>query len=276
VNGDGLSDLLIGTPSQNVGGNLYQGQAFVFSGSDGSLLYILDDPIPQIDAWFGWAVAGAEDVNGDTVPDILVGAIGQNAGGNFFQGQVFVFSGSDGSLLHTLDDPNPQENATFGFAVAGAGDVNSDGLADLLIGAPGQNVGGNGAQGQAFVFVSLRVYSIDIQPGSDPNIINLGHTQRIRVVLFSADGFNAPVAVDEASLTFGRTGDEDSLLREHGVPDCRTQDVNADGLPDLVCTFKTQRAGFVCGDTVGILKGTTLDGILITGQDLVVIEPCRP
>jgi hypothetical protein len=53
----------------------------------------LDDPTPQADAVFGGAVAGVGDVNGDTVPDLLVGAQGQDVGGNLNQGQV-SFSGT--------------------------------------------------------------------------------------------------------------------------------------------------------------------------------------
>lgn len=279
VNGDGVFDLLVGAYAQTIGGISYRGQVFVFSGIDGSLIFTLNNPTPNA-ASFGYKAANVGDVNGDGLPDFLVGAHSQTVNGNNLQGQAYVFSGSDGRLLHTLDDPTPQAYAYFGFAVAGAGDVNSDGLADLLVGAYSQTVGGNEFQGKAFVFVSGESgemeIQIDIQPGSDPNIINLEHTRRIQVALLSAGDFDAPVVVNEDSLTFGRTGDEDSLLRNHGVPNCRALDVNVDGLPDLVCAFRTQRTGFVCSDTVGTLHGMTLDGTLIAGQDSVVIEPCRP
>src|SRR5574341_979088 len=54
------------------------------------------------------------DVDGDGVPDLAVGAFFQDVGGNTRQGQVFIFSGNTGSLLHTLDDPTPQLIAYFG------------------------------------------------------------------------------------------------------------------------------------------------------------------
>src|SRR3989304_5744587 len=53
VNGDGKSDIIIGAHMQDVGGNINQGQAFVFSGATGALLYTLNDPTPQANAYFG-------------------------------------------------------------------------------------------------------------------------------------------------------------------------------------------------------------------------------
>jgi hypothetical protein len=75
--------------------------------------------------------------------------------------------------------------------------------------------------------------------------------------------------VDRSSLTFGRTGDEQSLVS----CDPRATDVNRDRLPDLVCTFDAQRTGFTITDTAGILKGRTKEGQPIVGQDSIRIVP---
>ena len=158
VNGDGAPDLLVGAPTTNVGGEAQQGRAFVFSGADASLLRTLDLPILERLAFLGSAVAGAGDVNGDGVPDLLAGAPGHDvAGGARDQGQAFVFSGTDASVLLTLDTPTPDSSAGFGEVVAGIGDVDGDGAPDFLVGAPSHDVGGNVRQGRAFVFVSAPV-----------------------------------------------------------------------------------------------------------------------
>jgi hypothetical protein len=70
-------------------------------------------------------------------------------------------------------------------------------------------------------------------------------------------------------LTFGRTG------QEHSLDFCNTggEDVNGDGLPDLVCHFDTQATGFHSGDTLGILMGKTFQGTPIVGQEAIVIVP---
>jgi hypothetical protein len=150
VNGDGKADIVVGAQWESVGGNAKQGREYVFSGADGSLLFTLDTPNPQAGAQFGW-VPAVGDVNGDGKGDIVVGANLATVGGNAEQGRVYVFSGADGSLLFTLDTPNPQANANFGGFVA-VGDVNGDGKADIVVGANLDTMGGNAGQGRAYVF----------------------------------------------------------------------------------------------------------------------------
>ena len=89
------------------------------------------------------------------------------------------------------------------------------------------------------------------------------------VAIISTPTFNALTAVDTSTLTFGRTGNEQSLAF------CNTggEDVNDDGLPDLVCHFKTQSTGFQSNDKLGVLIGTTVQGSPIVGQEAIVIVP---
>jgi titin len=112
---------------------------------------------------------------------------------------------------------------------------------------------------------------IDIKPGIGPNSINSNNRGVIPVAILSTPDFDALTEVDGDSLTFGRTGDEPSLAF------CPTsgEDVNSDGLLDLVCHLHTQDTGFQCGDTEGVLRGKTLDGVPIEGSDSVRIVPCR-
>ncbi len=108
---------------------------------------------------------------------------------------------------------------------------------------------------------------IDIAPGDPVNGIDPGNEATIPVAILSVSGFNAPAEVDVSSLTFGRTGDEQSLVfcNQGG------EDVNGDGLPDLVCHFNTQLTGFLIEDTKGYLKGKTLNRASFAGSDAVRI-----
>ncbi len=150
VNGDGKADLIVGAFNETVAGNEGQGQAYVFSGANGALLYTIASPTVQAGAHFGRSVA-AGDVNGDGLKDIIVGADAETVGFNGFQGRVYVFSGATGLPLYTLDTPNPESFASFGISVA-AGDTNGDAKADIIVGSYGETVATNSGQGRAYVF----------------------------------------------------------------------------------------------------------------------------
>lgn len=107
--------------------------------------------------------------------------------------------------------------------------------------------------------------SIDVKPPSDPATINHSSSGTTAVAILSSPTFNATTQVKTSSFTFGRTG------LEHSLAFCTVEDVNGDGLPDLLCHFKTQAASFLAGDTQAILDGRTFDGTPIVGTDSVVI-----
>jgi hypothetical protein len=113
--------------------------------------------------------------------------------------------------------------------------------------------------------------TIDIKPGSFPNSINHKSKGKIPVTILSTTDFDTPGDVDWDSLTFGPTGDEDSLA----FCSPSREDVDGDGLYDLVCHFFTQSAEFECGDEVGYLKGQTVDGVPIEGSDSARVVPCK-
>lgn len=115
--------------------------------------------------------------------------------------------------------------------------------------------------------LALDVY-IDIKPGNIPNVINPKSRGKVHVAILSTPEFDATTQVDTSSLTFGATGDEQSMAFCHGP-----KDVNYDGLKDLVCKFKTEYAQFSPGDTEGYLKGRTVDGYEIEGRDFIKVVP---
>jgi|GEM_PF-646522 len=110
---------------------------------------------------------------------------------------------------------------------------------------------------------------IDIKPGGVPNSINPTDRGGIPVAILSTPTFNAPSTINRTSLTFGHTGNEQSLLRTS------IEDVNGDGLPDILGHFDTRRAAFQTGDTQGVLRGLRFDGTSVIGTDSVRIVPPR-
>ena len=161
VNDDGVPDLVVGAPTADFGDLSNRGSAFIFSGADGMLLRTLTDPAPLQDAFFGAALISPGDVDGDGIADVAVGAPTPVTRGSAFvqPGRVLLFSGASGEHLVTLDPPSPGVGASFGFSLAAVGDVDGDGMPDLLAGAPFHDVTldekTHAAQGEAFVIDGL-------------------------------------------------------------------------------------------------------------------------
>ena len=113
---------------------------------------------------------------------------------------------------------------------------------------------------------------IDIRPKDDANQISLKNTGKLEVAILSTATFDA-LNVDVDSLTFGRTGLEDSLSRQRrGRPSFRTIDVNGDWVLDLSVRFDTQDTGLQVGDTEGFLIGKTFAGEWIEASDSITIR----
>jgi hypothetical protein len=163
VNGDGVPDVVGGMPRHDAGGT-NAGGALVLSGADGSILLQLLGA--SAGDQFGAALGSSGDVNGDGTPDVIVGAPHSSAGGPN-SGQARVHSGVDGSVLWTFVG---SAGAELGSGVSGAGDVDGDGLADLIVGAPHDGVAGTNA-GAAFVFAGADGALLHTFPGGAPGAL---------------------------------------------------------------------------------------------------------
>lgn len=144
VDGDLAGDVIVSSPGER------EGKAYVFSGASGSLLYAVEHPAPQpTTIGFSRSVGAVGDVNRDSVPDFAVSDWLSDEG----RGQAFIFSGIDGDLLLTLDDPQPQAFSRFGtLSLVPLGDLDGDLIPEIAIGASHRGVGENASQGQVFVF----------------------------------------------------------------------------------------------------------------------------
>ena len=152
LNGDGYDDWVVGATGHEVGG-IATGAVYVFFGGSGSLPTAPTwTYVPTVRAGAGRSVAGAGDVNGDGYDDLIVGAPSwQNT--QYSEGAALLFLGHAGLPSATPDKAwfGGQGNALFGTSVAAAGDVNGDGYADVIVGAPGM-ADPAPSSGEAFVF----------------------------------------------------------------------------------------------------------------------------
>lgn len=126
VDGDGLCDLLVGSEDLSIGGFVQ-----VISGGTGAEIRRLEPAVSG--EVFGDAVSGAGDVDGDGTDDILVGSP-RDSSVLVNAGIGYVFSGSTGRELFRVEGTTISE--WVGASVAGAGDLDGDGRAEVLFGRP--------------------------------------------------------------------------------------------------------------------------------------------
>ncbi len=137
VNGDGYADFLVGARGYD-NGNTNEGRAYLFLGGPGT---ISTTPartyeVNQDAAGLGASVGTAGDMNGDGYADFVVGGPGINAGGTA-RGRVLLFLGSSGSTPSSAAFllNGTQDASAFGDCAVTAGDIDSDGFSDLVVGA---------------------------------------------------------------------------------------------------------------------------------------------
>ena len=131
VTGDGIAEVLVGAPCEDPSFSSNAGNAYVFDGTDASLVYELTSPTNNSSDFFGNAVADVGDLDGDGTTDFAI-----NAG--FFavtgiEGRIYVFSGADKSQLFDLA---PRIGGDFGDVIAGGEDLDGDTEPEFLASAP--------------------------------------------------------------------------------------------------------------------------------------------
>lgn len=152
TNGDGVTDVLIGAHRESANGIETAGRAYTVSSDDGLVLHTLTSPNTEKGGLFGRSVSRVPDIDGDRIPDLLVAAPSEGVSGISEAGRAYLLSGSDGQVIHTLSSPNSEEGGWFGGSIAGVGDVNDDGMEDLLIGAGSESIGKVKDAGRAYLF----------------------------------------------------------------------------------------------------------------------------
>ncbi|SEI66352.1 FG-GAP repeat-containing protein [Dyadobacter sp. SG02] len=138
INGDGFGDIIAGAMHYDNGQD-EEGAAFIYLGSASGINI---DPIQlesnKSGAWFGCAVAHAGDLNDDGFSEIVIGAMNYS-NGQSEEGALYLFPGSvngpDLAGMRIIE--SDQEDARLGNAVSPAGDLNGDGLDDIVAGAYG-------------------------------------------------------------------------------------------------------------------------------------------
>ncbi|MEM7566096.1 MAG: hypothetical protein AAF321_02580, partial [Pseudomonadota bacterium] len=231
LNGDGIADIVIGAPQAELRGGTSFGESYVIFGKtetfdarvtlgnnfiNGANGFRIDGI--NVGDQSGWSVSDAGDVNGDGIADIIIGAPFAELSGDA-KGESYVIFGNASGFAQSVTLGNNFINGTngfridgindddrSGFSVSGAGDVNGDGIADIIIGAPEAELRG----GTSFV----ESYVIFGSASGFPQSVTLGDNFINGTNGFRIDGINEN---DRSGSSVSAAGD-----------------VNGDGIDDII------------------------------------------
>ncbi|SHA06385.1 Flagellar hook-length control protein FliK [Bathymodiolus thermophilus thioautotrophic gill symbiont] len=264
VNGDGLDDLIVGAYRADPAGKSKAGKSYVVFGKTNATAINLSDIASNsgtggfvingenAEDYSGYSVSSAGDVNGDGLDDLIVGAYKADPAGKSKAGKSFVVFGTTDTTAINLSTiaagtggfviNGENANDQIGFSVSSAGDVNGDGLDDLIVGAPKAN----NETGKSYVVFGT----------TNTTAINLS------TIATGTGGF----------VINGENEDDQS-----GISVSSAGDVNGDGLDDLIvgtpgASNETGKSYVVFGtiDTTAINLSTIAAGIggfVINGEN---------
>ena len=271
INGDGLDDLIIGAPYSDPDARDYAGESYVVFGSSGGFAASLE--LSALDGSNGFVLngittgdqsgfpaSGAGDINGDGVADLIIGAKYADPNGSSSGESYVVFGSSSGfaaSLeLSTLDGSNGfvlngiTADDRSGHAVSGAGDINDDGVADLIIGANFADPNGS-LSGESYVVfgsssgfaASLELSALD---GSNGFVLN---------------GINTD---DQSGYSVSGAGDIDGDGVDDLIIGARLADPNGSNSGESYVVFGSS-SGFAASLELSALDGS--NGFVLNGID---------
>jgi hypothetical protein len=273
VNGDGIDDIIIGSYKADNGAQTDVGAAFVIFGSTTPFaprvaLQSVDGAngfrITGVNSgdYLGSSVSDAGDINGDGFDDIVIGARGADIDNPLNEGAAYVVFGKGTPFpasisVNGLNGTNgfrvqgTAPNDLLGLSVASAGDINNDGLADIILGAPNADVGAAADAGVAYVlYGSTSPYPSSISASSISGTTG-----------FQINGANGG---DNLGYSVSRAGD----VNRDGVADLivGARGLDSSILPDTGGAFVIFGTNSATREALDVSQITSAKGFRIEGE----------
>ncbi len=274
INGDRIDDILISAPGP-LGGT--PGKSYVIYGRTTG--FSPNFNLAEINNNNGFVINGIDgnssgtassgDINGDGIPDLVIGADGGTTNGGINAGKTYVIFGQPGGFTGSVNVP--QLNGTTGFVIAGlnaeersgialtaTGDINGDGNKDIVIGAPGATVGDRINAGKtSVIFGKKDAFPVIVNPAE------LNGNNGFTISGFDAEG-SAGNAVSYAG-DINKDGFDDLLI---GASSANSNSKNNAGKTFIVFGKKEFSANFSLAEANGknalVLNGVETDGLVGT------------
>jgi hypothetical protein len=276
INGDGIGDVIIGSPLSDPNDKFNSGKTYVVFGSKENFQQVIDPS--NLNATTGFVINGAEvgddsgrsvsnigDINGDGVDDLVIGAPFSNINGDNSGAAYVVFGSKDPNHFSNpieLSNLEPSQGFTIkgnqsgdlaGWAVSSAGDFNGDGVKDLLIGATNLHDDGTPGKGEAYIIFGK-------QDGFDSSL-NLANIDSLGLKIISDNPNNLGYSISDAGDINGDRLDDIIL----GAPSANTNGDNS-GSSFVIYGRKTDPTNPLTSKIINVSNLSITDGFTINGQ----------
>ncbi len=237
--------------------------------------------------YYGSILCPLPDITGDGKNDIIVSGYAESGGGSNFTGRLYIINGNTGLILRSCISPNPETSGYFGRSLSSLGDLNGDGLSDVIVGTD-ETVTTGTHSGRVYIISSSDCSLVKTINPPDLEVSGSFGYRVLGIPDINADGkwdilVSAPNldinGFTDAGKLYCFSGDSGTLLWSSRAPSlanyqkyawdiARIPDVNNDGIEDLaVASFGENKTYILSSTDAAIINTISTTSYAVEGID---------